>query len=236
MTCRRILVFWFGVLFGSTLSFIAVYATRLGASTFQLGLITGGPAILNLLISLPSAHWLQNRNLIRSTFITSVAQRSGYALLVFLPWLFPQAASEVWAVIAVVLIIALPGTLLAVLFNSMFAEVVPAQYRAEIVGRRNALMSLSITLATFGCGRLLDWIGSPMNYQIVFGIGAVGAAMSSYHLWRLRPLDTANSLISNPSTSSRIAPLWGRTRPQSPTTDNKPRPLIRLDLLRGPFG
>ncbi|HKZ70757.1 MAG TPA: MFS transporter [Anaerolineales bacterium] len=215
-------VFWFGVLFGSTLSFIAVYATRLGASTFQLGLITGGPAILNLLISLPSAHWLQNRNLIRSTFITSIAQRSGYALLVLLPWLVPQAMSEVWAVIAIVLVIALPGTLLAVSFNSMFAEVVPAQYRADVVGRRNALMSLSITFTTFVCGRLLDWIGSPANYQIVFGIGALGAAMSSYHLWRLRPLAVVNSPISNL---------------QSPAaTSKKPGRLLRLDLLRGSFG
>ena len=39
------------------------------------------------------------------------------------------------------------------------------------------------------CGRLLDALPFPLGYQVVFAIGAVGAAMSSLHLWRIRPTD-----------------------------------------------
>ena len=37
-------VFWYGVLQGSILTYIGVYAARLGATSFQSGLLTAGPA------------------------------------------------------------------------------------------------------------------------------------------------------------------------------------------------
>ncbi len=44
-------IFWFGILGGSALAFLNVYAARLGATAMQIGLLTAGPAIVNLLIS-----------------------------------------------------------------------------------------------------------------------------------------------------------------------------------------
>lgn len=50
---------WIGITSGTTSSFLAIYATRLGASSWQIGLLTAGPAIINLLISLPVGRWLR---------------------------------------------------------------------------------------------------------------------------------------------------------------------------------
>ena len=36
---------WFGVLAASSLGFVGVYAARLGATAFQVGLLSVGPAI-----------------------------------------------------------------------------------------------------------------------------------------------------------------------------------------------
>jgi MFS family permease len=211
-------IFWYGVLAGSTVAFISVYAARLGATSFQLGLLTAGPAVINLFLSLPAARWLENRNLIRTTFLTSVAQRILFFAFIPLPLLFNHA-NETWAIIVISLLIALPGTPLAISFNSMFAEVVPNQYRAEVVGRRNALSSVCMTATTYLCGWLLDRVVFPLNYQILFGIGAVGVAMSSYHLWRIKPLE--GSLIpASPSPAIAAAK----------------RSLLRGDVLRTPFG
>ena len=55
---------WFGVLNGSAVAFVAVYATRLGASAFQLGLLNAMPAVVNLLFALPAGRWLQALSLI----------------------------------------------------------------------------------------------------------------------------------------------------------------------------
>ncbi|MBP8950242.1 MAG: hypothetical protein KBG73_15470, partial [Candidatus Promineofilum sp.] len=59
---------WFGVLNGSAIAFVAVYATRLGANAFQLSLLNATPAVVNLLFALPAGRWLQSQPLSRATF------------------------------------------------------------------------------------------------------------------------------------------------------------------------
>src|ERR1051326_8379847 len=72
---------WFGVLSGSTVNFLSVYATRIGATSFQIGLIGATAAVVSLVLAIPSGRWLENRNLRKSIFWTSVAYRIGYLLL-----------------------------------------------------------------------------------------------------------------------------------------------------------
>jgi MFS family permease len=209
-------VFWWGILGGSILAFLGVYATRIGASNFQVGLLTAGPAVGNLLVSLPVGRWLENRSLIRATFWSSIAQRAGYVPLIFLPWLL-TAPAQIWTIELLVLLMSVPGTMLAIGFNSMLVEVVPPRERGQVVGWRNALVAISLTAASLVCGRLLDWIPFPLNYQVVFAVGAAGGAMSSFHLGRIRGLRSPVQPAARPSPGAR-------------------KPLLRLDLLRGSFG
>lgn len=207
-------IFWYGVLAGSTIAFLNVYAARLGATSLQIGLLTAGPAVTNLIISLPAGRWLERRSLIRVSFSSSVWQRAGYVAMIALPWLLP-ADGQVWALQLIILLISVPGTLLAIAFNAMFAEIVPSEWRGQVVGRRNALLALSITGTSLLCGQLLDRIAFPLNYQVVFCLGVVGAALSSYHLDRLRAVSSF---------------------PRPPARTEKAKSLLRLDLLLGPFG
>jgi MFS family permease len=109
-----------------------------------------------------------------------------------------------------------PGTLLAIGFNSMFVEVVPPQERGQVVGWRNALVAISLTATSLVCGRLLDWVPFPLNYQAVFTVGAFGGAMSSFHLSRIRRLQATAKPVARPLRGYKS--------------------LLRLDLLRGAFG
>src|SRR5512137_2833693 len=88
-------IFWYGVLAGSTIAFLSVYAARLGATSLQIGLLTAAPAIVSLIVSLPAGRWLERRSLVRVTFYGAIAQRAGYPILMILPWLFP-ASGQVW--------------------------------------------------------------------------------------------------------------------------------------------
>jgi MFS family permease len=208
-------VAWFGVLAGSTLYFQSIYAARLGASSFQIGLISAGPAIVALLLTLPAGRWLEGKHLIKASFISSLAQRSWFLLFAALPWLFP-GPDQIWAVVGISLVMAVPGVLLAIAFNATFADVVPPEFRGEVVGRRNSLVAVSLMLTNVMCGQVLDRLTFPLNYQVVFGLGALGALMSSYHLGRLRPLE--------PDVNLAAQKRGGR------------KALLRLDLLRGSFG
>ncbi|NMC13812.1 MAG: MFS transporter [Chloroflexi bacterium] len=208
-------IFWFGVLTGSTLAFLAIYAARRGATGFQVSLLTAGPALMNLFLSLPAGRWLEGKPLIRISFWSAFWQRIGYIAIVPLAWwLHPTA--EIWVIIIITLVMSAPVTFLNVGFNTLLAELVPSDWRGEVVGKRNAIFAFSTTAATLLCGQILNWIRFPDNYQIVFALGALSAGISTYHIGRLR----SETKIFEIETSQ----------------ENNKKPLLRLDLLRGSFG
>lgn len=232
--------FWFGVLSGSTVAFISIYAARLGANGFQIGLLTAGPAVVNLVVSLPAGRWLENRPLIGASFWSAVWSRIGYLLLIFLPWLFnPQG--QIQTLIWVTLYISFPATVLVIGFNALFAEVVPTRLRAEVVGRRNALLAVSMTVSTLLCGLILDQIVFPLNYQVVFSLGALGAGFSTYHMSRLKPLPSGLRTVVQNHGAAQTA--WEQIRSAVRKLEKLPfrggtalRSLLHLDLLRGKLG
>jgi len=180
---------FFGVLSGSAVNFLNIYATRIGATGLQIGLIGAMSAIVNLFLAIPTGHWLQTQSTGKAIFWSSVFYRSGFFAFILLPWLFNET-SQVVAIILITFLMAIPFTVLGVGFNALFAEAVPAEYRAHVAGIRNVMFALTFMLTSLISGYILDQVTFPIGYQIVFGIGAVGAAMSSYHLYFVSPLQT----------------------------------------------
>ncbi len=135
---------WFGLLSGSAINFLNIYATRIGASAFQIGLIGAMSAVVSLFLAIPAGRWLQTKNTNQAIFWSSVFYRIGFLAFVFLPMLTNQAG-QIWAIIAITFMMAIPMTPLNVGFNALFAESVPVEYRAQVAG--------------FGisCFRLLLW-------------------------------------------------------------------------------
>jgi hypothetical protein len=69
---------WFGVLSGSAMAFVALYAARQGANAYQLGLITAGPAFINLIFTLPAGRWLETQRIGAAVFWASILHRFFY--------------------------------------------------------------------------------------------------------------------------------------------------------------
>jgi MFS family permease len=177
---------WFGVLAASTLAFTAVYAARLGASAFHLGLLSAGPAVVGLFITLPVGRWLERQKIDSAVFWSALVYRLFYLLWVPLPLLLAPKG-QVWVIIGVTLVMSIPGASLAVGFNALFAEVVPPDWRGHVTGIRNALLAIAFIAVSVLCGEVLDALPFPTGYQVVFAIGFVGAAMSTIHLWFVAP-------------------------------------------------
>lgn len=222
---------WFGVLSGSVVNFMSIYATRIGATGLQIGLIGAMSAVVNLFLAIPAGRWLSKRNINRAIFWTSVFHRIGFIFFIFLPWLFNDA-DQVIAIILITFFMAIPLTPLGVGFNALFAEAVPDRFRAHVAGMRNIMLAITFILTSLISGYVLDNVPFPIGYQIVFGIGAFGAAMSSYHLYFVRPVqDDTPALQTNPQPVSS---------PQgAPTTQTKTpggfSSILRLDILSTPF-
>ncbi|MBN1145782.1 MAG: MFS transporter [Anaerolineales bacterium] len=235
-------VLWYGVLAGSAIAFLTIYIARLGATEFQVSLLTAGPAVVNFAFSLPAGRWLESHQVLGASFWSALWHRCGYLLLIPLPWLL-ASESLVAAVVWITLLMSLPGTLLAISFNAAFADIVPPDWRGEVVGRRNALLAVSMTVTSLLCGWLLDQIVFPANYQVVFGLGAVGGMLSTYHIGKLRLDDVGiparvNQPIGDPVRPGLMRFVDAFRLPVGLRflTRQKGKPLLRLDLLRGSFG
>jgi MFS family permease len=97
------------------------------------------------------------------------------------------AQMQVWTLIGLTLLMTVPGTALAVGFNALFADAVTPEWRGYVVGIRNALLSLIFIAISVLSGWILDTLPFPSGYQVVFALGFVGGAVSTYHLWRVKP-------------------------------------------------
>ncbi|MCO5188648.1 MAG: MFS transporter [Anaerolineae bacterium] len=175
---------WYGVLSGTSLAFVAIYATRMGATGFQIGLLNAAPALTALAMSLPAGRWLAHRPIDRAVFWTSVGHRIFYLPWVFIPLLLVPS-QQIWGLIGLTFIMSIPGVALAVGFNGLFATAVPDEWRGHVVGVRNAVLAAAMIIVSLLSGTILNrW---PDAYPLIFAIGFFGALMSSVHLYLIRP-------------------------------------------------
>ncbi|HNK64584.1 MAG TPA: MFS transporter [Anaerolineales bacterium] len=216
---------WFGVLSGTAVNFLNVYATRLGASGLEIGLLNAASAVVNLFLAIPAGHWISKRHTGKAVFWSSVIFRIGYLFWIPLPWIFNEKG-QIWALILITFLMAIPLTPLGVGFNALFAEAVPEQYRARVAGTRNVTFAIAYMLTSLMAGFILKNTVFPGGYQIVFVIGVIGAAVSSFHLYNVRPLE-----INSPALPSD-------PKPAPETQVSSPRGLtsaLRLDIWKTPF-
>jgi len=226
---------WFAVLSASALSFVSVYAARQGASGFQIGLLGAGPAVMNLLFTFPTGRWLEKQSMSAAVFWAAVLNRFLYLPWILLPWLLaPQG--QVWTLVGLTLLMSIPGTPLAVGFNALFAESVPAEWRGHVVAIRNALLAVVYIGVSLLCGQILVKIPFPTGYQVVFAMGFLGAFMSTLHLWFVVPPGQARLPGGRGFRSlawPNVRALPGRLRALPHRSGSG---FLRIDILRGPFG
>lgn len=213
---------WFGVLSGTAVNFLNVYATRLGANGFQIGLLAAMSAVVNLFLAIPAGRWIEKRHTGKAIFWASVVFRAGYALWIPLPWLF-SAQNQIWALIILAFLMAIPLTPIGVGFNALFAEAVPERYRAQVAGTRNITFAIAYMLTSFAAGYILKTIPFPAGYQIIFLIGTLGAAMSSYHIYHVNPMEETRHYAPPSNPEIPIESAHGI------------KTMLRLDIWKTPF-
>ncbi len=216
---------WYGLLSGSAISFLNIYATRIGATGLQIGLLGAISAAVNLFLAIPAGRWLQRQHTGRAVFWTAAFYRVGYLPFIFLPQLLNEQA-QVTAILGITFLMAIPLTPVGVGFNALFAEAVPTEYRAHVAGLRNVMLAITYMLSSLLSGYILNNVTFPVGYQIVFAMGALGAAMSTVHLYFVRPL-----------------PALEPAAPSQPQMDPGPKALaprnissrLRADIWKTPF-
>lgn len=209
-------VFW-GMLNGSILVFLAVYISRLGASPLQVGLFSASPALINLLFTFPANSFSRGKSTYKIARWAHLINRLFYALLIPLPVLLP-AATQIWVVVVITLLMSIPGTAANFIGNAFFAETVPDEWRGQVVGIRNALVAATTMLTSFVVGQVLTRLPFTTAYQVVFIIGFSGSILSVIMLFLIHPVVKAPEPTPLPAASPEI---------------HNP---FHFEILVGPFG
>ncbi len=197
---------WWGLYIGATSAFLGIYATRSGATPQEIGLLTALPAMLTLMLALPTGRFLRRVPATRATVLSALSGRVLLLGYVFIPWLVPPGF-QVTAILALTVLIAIPNTVIGISFSQFFVEGIPSEWRGMVVGTRFAIMSIISFLTTLVCGQVLERIPFPAGYQVVFFIGFSGAIMTVFQLRQIHPVaDPALPPAPPPSAQRRLLP------------------------------
>jgi hypothetical protein len=160
--------------------FLPVFLTRLGATNFQVGLLTSMPGITGLFLALLAGRFLQSRRDVVPWYsLARLFVISCYALTgLFTFILFNEYA--VIATLAVWAFATLPQTVLAVAFSVVMNAVAGPEGRYALLSRRWAIFGLTSVVMTFFVTRTIDLVAFPRNYQIMFFGLSIGGLISFY--------------------------------------------------------
>ena len=184
--------------------FLPVFLTRLGATNFQVGLLTSMPGITGLILALVVGRFLQTRhNIVPWYSLSRLMVILCYALTGILTLLIP----ENYVIVATLLIWAfatIPQTALAVAFSVVMNAVAGPEGRYALLSRRWAIFGVTGVVGTFIVTRLIDLILCPLNYAIMFLVLSLGGFLSFYFSRQIQlpdqippPLSDSRSPVEN---------------------------------------
>ncbi len=180
--------------------FLPVFLTRLGASNFQVGLLTSMPGITGFVLAIIVGRFLQTRsNIIPWYSLSRLLVISCFALT----GLLTSILSKEYTVIATLAIWAfatLPQTALAVAFSVVMNTVAGPEGRYALLSRRWAIFGLTSVVMTFFVTRIIDLVAFPRNYQMMF-LGLSAGGLISYYFSNQIKLPIQTPPILAPSKS-----------------------------------
>ncbi len=185
--------------------FLPVFLTRLGATSFQIGLLTTMPGITGLALAIVVGRFLQTRrNIIPWFSLSRLMVIACYALTGLLTLFLPEkflvnATLAIWAFAT------LPQVALAVAFSVVMNAVAGPEGRYALLSRRWAIFGLTTVAGTFLVTRVIDLVAFPANYAFMFMGLSLGGLISFYFSNRIRIPDQAPAPLSKSSSPAETA-------------------------------
>ena len=179
--------------------FLPVFLTRLGATNFQVGLLTSMPGMTGLLLAIFVGRFLQSRkNIVPWYSVSRLLVILCFAFTGILALLIP-ANHVIFATLLIWAFATIPQTALAVAFSVVMNAVAGPVGRYALLSRRWIIFGFTGAVGTFIVIRVIDLIAFPLNYAIMFLVLSLGGFISFYFSRRIQLPDQTTP----PSLSSR---------------------------------
>ena len=160
--------------------FLPVFLTRLGATNFQVGLLTSMPGVTGLILAIVVGRFLQTRRNIvpwyslSRLFVILCYAMTGILTLILAEKYVIIATLGIWAFAS------LPQTALAVAFSVVMNAVAGPEGRYDLLSRRWFIFGLTGVIGTFVVTRVINLLAFPFNYAIMFLVLSLGGFLSFY--------------------------------------------------------
>ncbi len=165
--------------------FLPVFLARLGASNFQVGLLTSMPGVAGLVLAFFVGRFLQTRRKIVPWFsLSRLMVLSSYALTGLVTLIIPRSGAVV-STLVIWAFATLPQTALSVCFTVVMNAVAGREGRYALLSRRWAILGLTNFAATFLVTEFIDRFAFPLNYAIMFVGLSLGGLVSFYFSSRI---------------------------------------------------
>jgi MFS family permease len=151
------------------------FAKKLGASTFEFGLLNALP-FLGVLGQLAASYWVERHRRRKKLFlICGCLQRGSWLLAALLPWAIPESHPQlrVMALLGLLLFSSTMGNAGNAPWLSWFADYVPVRIRGRYLGQRAALATTTGLITAGLVGWVLDRDSSFAVFSIIFCLAAV---------------------------------------------------------------
>ncbi len=147
--------------------FLPVFLTRLGASNFEVGLLTAMPGITGLFLAIVVGTFLQTRRNVVPWFSAArLMVVSAYLATGLAPFLVPEEYL-IWTILLIWAAATIPQTAVAVGFSVVMNAVAGPAHRYELMSRRWSVLGLTTAITVAVAGQVLERYGFPVNYQFV---------------------------------------------------------------------
>jgi hypothetical protein len=185
--------------------FLPVFLARLGASNFQVGLLTSMPGATGLVLAFFVGRFLQTRRKIVPWFsLSRLMVLSSYALTGLVTLILPRNHAVV-STLVIWAFATLPQTALSVCFSVVMNAVAGRDGRYNLLSRRWAILGLTSFAATFAVTELLNRVPFPLSYEIMFLGLSLGGLISFYFSSRISlPEQTPPPLASGKTAGEAL--------------------------------
>lgn len=165
--------------------FLPVFLTRMGASNFQVGLLSSMPGVTGLFLAILVGRFLQTRrNIVPWFSLSRLLVISCFAMTGLVTLFFPKEIAVI-STLAIWAFATLPQTALAVAFSVVMNAVAGPEGRYALLSRRWAIFGLTSVIGTFIVTQLIDRITFPLNYGLMFLVLSLGGFISFYFSSRI---------------------------------------------------
>ena len=166
--------------------YLPVFLVRLGATNFEISLLTAIPALTGFLLSIPLGAYIQGRR----NVVPWYARSRGLTQLVYVAAagaaFFVTGQTLVVIILVLWAFITIPSTIGMVAFYAVMDGAAGPRGRYDLLSMRWSVMGLTTAITVVIMGQLLEILPFPLGYQIAFAVFSLAGALGSYYASRIR--------------------------------------------------